>query len=77
MGSDTRRNKLKIMLMVSIHAPAWGATILDIDTVKLTAVSIHAPAWGATVTMLTCYNLTKTNCQRAILPKIYNLYNEC
>ena len=34
--------------MVSIHAPAWGATLLrqllDVGEV----VSIHAPAWGAT-----------------------------
>ncbi|PIE68026.1 MAG: hypothetical protein CSA23_01105 [Deltaproteobacteria bacterium] len=35
-------------------------------------VSIHAPAWGATVAMLTCYNLTKTNCQKAILLKKLN-----
>ena len=34
---------------VSIHAPAWGAT-LDADKLRrLTTVSIHAPAWGATV----------------------------
>jgi len=34
--------------MVSIHAPAWGATS-DIDLIEqLLDVSIHAPAWGAT-----------------------------
>ncbi len=34
--------------LVSIHAPAWGATgklyLLD----EIVLVSIHAPAWGAT-----------------------------
>ena len=35
-------------IMVSIHAPAWGATKQQkmLDAQK--AVSIHAPAWGAT-----------------------------
>ena len=34
---------------VSIHAPAWGATIDSMYLVGLTDVSIHAPAWGATL----------------------------
>ena len=34
--------------MVSIHAPAWGATLSDMAQGKVTTVSIHAPAWGAT-----------------------------
>ena len=34
--------------MISIHAPAWGATE-EMDWVRLAeAISIHAPAWGAT-----------------------------
>ena len=33
---------------VSIHAPAWGATIMRIWQSVLILVSIHAPAWGAT-----------------------------
>ena len=34
--------------LVSIHAPAWGATCaVDSECPRL-AVSIHAPAWGAT-----------------------------
>ena len=33
---------------VSIHAPAWGATVSDGDKVTIANVSIHAPAWGAT-----------------------------
>ena len=36
-------------VLVSIHAPAWGATSLGgHDHVGLVDVSIHAPAWGAT-----------------------------
>ncbi len=35
-------------LQVSIHAPAWGATILATQKLAKYTVSIHAPAWGAT-----------------------------
>jgi len=34
--------------MVSIHAPAWGATLMYVLYKKIQRVSIHAPAWGAT-----------------------------
>ena len=34
--------------VVSIHAPAWGATNTDTSLELATNVSIHAPAWGAT-----------------------------
>ena len=34
---------------VSIHAPAWGATVSDgMRQYPAPIVSIHAPAWGAT-----------------------------
>ncbi len=33
---------------VSIHAPAWGATLFVSGVSVSIAVSIHAPAWGAT-----------------------------
>ena len=33
---------------VSIHAPAWGATLPMIKHDAIGLVSIHAPAWGAT-----------------------------
>ena len=43
-SSSIRGNSL-----VSIHAPAWGATVLaPILAPLIDAVSIHAPAWGAT-----------------------------
>ena len=36
--------------VVSIHAPAWGATIVPVISGHTRYVSIHAPAWGATGT---------------------------
>ena len=35
-------------LVVSIHAPAWGATAGPGTRTVSSSVSIHAPAWGAT-----------------------------
>ncbi len=35
--------------VVSIHAPAWGATQLQQQRGHFGDVSIHAPAWGATL----------------------------
>ena len=35
---------------ISIHAPAWGATLNTDDfDVSKSLISIHAPAWGATI----------------------------
>ena len=34
---------------VSIHAPAWGATVALYNHPISAQVSIHAPAWGATL----------------------------
>ena len=36
------------LIIVSIHAPARGATITDVILVTKEVVSIHAPARGAT-----------------------------
>ena len=43
---------------VSIHAPAWGATIPAHFLSRILAVSIHAPAWGATdgCRIVLCYH---------------------
>mgnify|MGYP006901959086 CR=1 FL=1 len=35
--------------LVSIHAPAWGATCRAVGFIAFFLVSIHAPAWGATL----------------------------
>ena len=37
-----------IISSISIHAPAWGATVRRADGFLYTQISIHAPAWGAT-----------------------------
>ena len=37
---------------VSIHAPAWGATRIEVFPLRKAVVSIHAPAWGATKSMI-------------------------
>ena len=41
-------NVLALTINVSIHAPAWGATVAIIGSTQYKNVSIHAPAWGAT-----------------------------
>ena len=38
-------------LDISIHAPMWGATGIEIRRDMLMIISIHAPMWGATVVM--------------------------
>ena len=39
--------------LISIHAPAWGATRHNAFCRRLVSISIHAPAWGATVPVYT------------------------
>ncbi len=33
---------------ISIHAPTWGATFVDLNECLANGISIHAPTWGAT-----------------------------
>ena len=49
MGRDLDFLRLFPRLVVSIHAPAWGATPSRCRRVSNHPVSIHAPAWGATL----------------------------
>ena len=37
-------------LLISIHAPMWGATKGWLYHGQTTKISIHAPMWGATIT---------------------------
>ena len=55
MGGDRLEWMLDNWFGVSIHAPAWGATILFISLSSLLNVSIHAPAWGATFNLALSY----------------------
>ena len=48
MGCDILLPCLANGLLVSIHAPAWGATCILRCRRYTPFVSIHAPAWGAT-----------------------------
>ena len=48
VGRDSRFHSFPYFDLVSIHAPAWGATSFGLDYRGLANVSIHAPAWGAT-----------------------------
>ena len=47
-GSDQLKKDMQADIIISIHAPARGATRAYVDDVKLTHISIHAPARGAT-----------------------------
>ena len=45
MSSDL----LPVPQFISIHAPAWGATLrMAVNLSAAGLISIHAPAWGAT-----------------------------
>ena len=51
MGSDpSALSAFVASNTISIHAPAWGATMELFPREPLFAISIHAPAWGATAT---------------------------
>ena len=49
VGSDVMDGQEIWSFIVSIHAPAWGATTWPLDLDGFSGVSIHAPAWGATL----------------------------
>ena len=38
----------RLFFYISIHAPAWGATLTFLSYRLFWQISIHAPAWGAT-----------------------------
>ena len=48
MGSDVIYADRCVTNDISIHAPAWGATMSARRSTKTAHISIHAPAWGAT-----------------------------
>ena len=49
VGRDEVNCRSKTFPPVSIHAPTWGATDIQLNKPIRQAVSIHAPTWGATV----------------------------
>ena len=48
MGRDVAVIAVQYEDGISIHAPAWGATLWDNKRYQREEISIHAPAWGAT-----------------------------
>ena len=48
-----------MLLQISIHAPARGATFSSIKRVAHSRISIHAPARGATSSLPQCLAVTK------------------
>ena len=48
-GSDDAASQSCLMFLISIHAPARGATVIFSCSVNGSDISIHAPARGATV----------------------------
>ena len=56
VGRDQRQLEVAVEVpAVSIHAPAWGATLGANYGATFDVVSIHAPAWGATRHACWCY----------------------
>ena len=48
-GDFTHSVRIVTTLLISIHAPAWGATKCYHAIFTGKFISIHAPAWGATI----------------------------
>ena len=48
VGCDQVRQSLDFGLLISIHAPTWGATPAEHPLHVRADISIHAPTWGAT-----------------------------
>ena len=48
VGCDQVRQSLDFGLLISIHAPTWGATYSSLSSHESQSISIHAPTWGAT-----------------------------
>ena len=61
MGSDRDDPLGGQRAMVSIHAPAWGATLNRGGLIMERIVSIHAPAWGATNRPLSIWRIDKVS----------------
>ena len=48
VGCDQKTDEEYYEALISIHAPAWGATTRITKRALRKFISIHAPAWGAT-----------------------------
>ena len=59
MGRDKRLHRAFRRTSVSIHAPAWDATVGIAANGRGFDVSIHAPAWDATSVLQRPYNVPR------------------
>ena len=66
VGSDRLILPDELAEVVSIHAPAWGATYHRKRYGQYTEVSIHAPTWGATIITIV---ITITDMFQSTLPR--------
>ena len=73
MGCDGTVLRICFDTEVSIHAPTWGATLIDNLSKFYYDVSIHAPTWGATFAdnaqsyLIPCFNpRTHMGCDLAL-----------
>ena len=57
MGCDHFQPCFCSFPLISIHAPAWGATSASTNNQIDLVISIHAPAWGATLFRPQTYQL--------------------
>ena len=48
MGCDVGWSVKCTLIIISIHAPTWGATFVGVRATTPPIISIHAPTWGAT-----------------------------
>ena len=48
VGCDMEQQSTNAKLIISIHAPTWGATYYYKYVIPCVVISIHAPTWGAT-----------------------------
>ena len=77
MGCDSVITLFPHSIIISIHAPTWGATIRkDITINSSLAISIHAPTWGATITISTkikCYIVFQSTHPHGVRQAAYDL----
>ena len=52
VGRDAFAEAYNLDVLVSIHAPTWGATETQLTLAESDGVSIHAPTWGATFNLI-------------------------
>ena len=72
-GSDIKTYPFPNILLISIRAPARGATLLAADREPQDGISIRAPARGATQTALKFFS---TNLFQSALPRGERLYRK-